>query len=513
MVDDDLRSRVDAEVARRVEALRSFRAFRQWMQSSMHPDFAYEWEPHHEVIGHALQQAADGEIKRLIISASPGCAKTTLHVQFRVWWACRNPNLPMIAVAATQNLAESIGRRVRSAMQTPEFELLSGTQLHQDQQGVAGFGYGNGGVQASFGIGAKLIGRRSALTCIDDYTGSFEDVATESMREKCWEWFRGALMSRSIPGTPIIVIGTRWDQDDLIGKILSSHDANEWTHIRLPMEADSESDPLGRNIGTRLWQSYYNQSEIDGYKLDVKNWHCMWQCRPLVIEHDWLPLDNLPIIDERPQGLTSFYAGVDIALTENAGDWTVIIVGALTPDRKLVLLDMVRKRITPDKIVHELVIIHKTYNISEFLIDDDNASKTLMSLAVEMMRKRGQYLPFRPMPMRGQNKELRASNFKALALTGSVQLLRGQWNEAFLREVSQFPRQAQGVHDDCIDSAGVLAKRVSAMSAGDFPGEVKSEPIKGAFHMHEGRLHTTSSIDEMWADREAGNRNFGIIRL
>ena len=33
------------------------------------------------------------------------------------------------------------------------------------------------------------------------------------------------------------------------------------------MEADSEDDPLGREIGERLWTSYYDQKEIDNHQV------------------------------------------------------------------------------------------------------------------------------------------------------------------------------------------------------------------------------------------------------
>ncbi|MCX2976366.1 phage terminase large subunit [Candidatus Marimicrobium litorale] len=497
-------------------ALNDFQFFvEDWMRPTGHPDFAFDWQAHHKVIGQTLQDVADGRQKRVIISVSPGAAKTTLHVQFRAWMAARNPDHQNIAVAATQALAESIGRRVRSALQTKEWQLLSNTGIHQDQQSVASFGYGNGGVQNAFGLGAKLIGRRGHLILVDDYVGSYEDVATESQREKAWEWFRGALMSRLIPDSPLVVIGTRWDQDDIIGKILASHEAGDWTHIRMPMEADSPDDPLGRAAGERLWANYYSQDEIDSYKLDVKNWHCMWQCRPLLDEQEWLPLENLPVIDQRPAGLTSTFAGVDIALTEGDGDYTVILVGALTPDRRLVLLDCIRKRISPDKIIEELVQVHQAYKITEFLMDDDNASKTLMSLANEMLRRRGIFLPFRKMPMHGQNKEVRAAPFKGLALQDGVRLLRGHWNEALLHEASQFPRQATGIHDDIIDAAGLLAKRISVMSSGEIPAQEKqATPIEGAVRMQDGQMVLTETLEELFSERErnlSASRSFGRI--
>ena len=501
------------EYNRRNTARQSFKAFKSWMSTSGHPDFDKDWPYHLEVIAAMLQRVADGEIKKCIISISPGAAKTTLIVQWRAWLACREPDHQFIAVSATQNLAESISRRVRSAIQTDEWRLLSGTEIHQDQQSVQNFGYGTSGSQTSFGIGAKLIGRRANAIAIDDYVGSYEDVATEAQREKVWDWFKGPLLSRLIPGSPIAVIGTRWSPDDLISKITSAPDTDEWTHIRIPMEADSEDDALGRSLGQRLWPEYFNQRDIDLHKLDVKNWHCMWQCKPLLETVQWLPVETLEIINERPNYLTNFFAGVDIALTEGAGDYTVILVGALSPERKLVLVDMVRKRISPDKIIEELVKIHDIYNVQEFLLDDDNASKTLMSLANEMLRRRGKFLPLVKMPMHGLSKELRAAPFKGLALQGGVQLVRSGWNEAFLKEISEFPRQATGIHDDCVDAAAVMAKRMSVHSAGEVPKENQTpKPILGCITQDEfGNLYTTQTLDDLFNEKSLSASRREII--
>ena len=310
-----------------------------------------------------------------------------------------------------------------------------------------------------------------------------------------------------------MVIGTRWDRDDLIGKILNAPNADEWVNLRLPMEADSEDDPLNRKIGERLWTNYYNQKEIDIHKLDPKNWHCMWECRPLVEEQDWLSIDALPITDERPKGLTKFCCGVDIALTQGGGDWTVLAVGALTPARELVLVDMVRKRITPDQIIEEMLKLHEAFKISESLLDDDNSSKTLMSLANEMLRRKGAFLPLRTLPMRGQSKEIRAAPFKGLALQGGVKLLRGSWNEFFLREVSQFPRQATGVHDDTIDAVGLLARRIAAMSCGQVEEVKKPEPIKGAIEVVDGKMCTSESLRDLWESNKTHEWKAQVLRI
>ena len=102
--------------------------------------------------------------------------------------------------------------------------------------------------------------------------------------------------------------------------------------------------------------------------------------------------------------------------------------------------------------------------------------------------------------------------FNRLALQGGVQLVRAGWNEAFLKEVNDFPRQATGIHDDIIDSAGLICKRISAISAGEAPVVNKApEPVIGGITVTNWQMHTTSSLDELWEDNRS--RRSGILRI
>jgi predicted phage terminase large subunit-like protein len=297
----------------------------------------------------------------------------------------------------------------------------------------------------------------------------------------------------------MLVIGTIWDADDLISRILRSEEADTWTYLRLPMLADSDDDPMSREIGAPLWPSWFEQSMIDEVQRDARTWSCMWQQKPLLDDGQWLSVDDLEIVDKAPPGL-SIYAATDIALTETGkSDYTVILTAGVSHDRKLYILDMYRARITPDKIIEQLITVYETHKPSEVLIDDDNASKTLKSLAHEMLRQRGIPLPLKAIPMRGQSKELRASPLRGLALQGGVKLVRGKWNADFLREVETFPRTGSGIHDDIIDAAGLLAKRMGSLSTGVAP-KVIPKPVETGY-----------TLDQLFKDNESWKRE--IIRL
>ena len=71
------------------------------------------------------------------------------------------------------------------------------------------------------------------------------------------------------PGGSIIVIATRWHEDDLIGRLLSNEYRDEqfhgdqWEHIKLPALAEEE-DPLDRPLDTPLWPERYDSAGFGG---------------------------------------------------------------------------------------------------------------------------------------------------------------------------------------------------------------------------------------------------------
>jgi predicted phage terminase large subunit-like protein len=489
------------ELIARQEALTHLEGFRQYMSRSGHPDVTYPHERHHKLIIEKLEALERGDIRRLVIAMPPGSAKSTVaNVQFVPWYAAKHPDDQIIAVSATQALAEAFNRRKRALIQTPQWEMLAETTINVDQQSVANFGYGMKGNQLALGVGSSVIGRRADLIVIDDYCASFEEISNENRREQIFVWFQNELKSRLIPKTgKILVIGTIWSNDDLISRITRGAEADTWTYLRLPMLADSDDDPMGRKIGEPLWPAWYEQSMIDEVQRDARTFSCMYQQRPLLDDGQWLSLDDIEIVNTYPDNM-SMYASTDIALTEGGkSDYTVILTAGVTNDRKLIIVDMYRARITPDKIIEQLINVYQRWKPKEVLIDDDNASKTLKALAHEILRQKGIPLPLKSIPMKGQNKEVRASPLRGLALQGGVKLLKGSWNSDFLREVETFPRTGSNIHDDIIDAAGLLATRMGAMSSGTI---VKApEPEKKGY-----------CLDDLWKHNEEGWKS-KVIRL
>lgn len=72
-----------------------------------------------------------------------------------------------------------------------------------------------------------------------------------------WDWYKSDLYTRFKPGGRIVLIQTRWHEDDLAGRLLEDMKAggDQWEVISLPALAE-ENDPLGRAPGVSLWPEW-----------------------------------------------------------------------------------------------------------------------------------------------------------------------------------------------------------------------------------------------------------------
>ncbi len=495
-------------------ALGDLESFRGWMSASGHADFVYPHMRHHAVMAEALERVVRGEVSRLMFMLPPGSAKSTIvSIQFSTWWWSLFPHHHILRCSATQALAEKFGRRCRSAVSTKEYARLSGATLDPQNQGVTHFGNTGGGTQTAAGVGSSIIGLRSNLSILDDPVATFEEIQSEKRREDAYQWYLNEYRSRLIPGSPEIIVTTRWHAQDIPGQLLRD-EGDTWEVIRIPMECEEDDDPLGRNVGERLWPEWFTDQQATEAKRDPLRWAGMYQQRPLVEEGSWLNPEDIEIVEpsEVPKGI-KWHGALDIALTEGSGDFSVLTIGGLGPDGTLYIKDQWRDRVTPDKIVERCAEYAQMYQLTEAMIDDDPAAKAFRTLAHKLFRQKGVILPLHPIPIRGRDKETRAAAFRGLAKMGSVKMVRGDWNAVTMAEINAFPIGGAGVHDDIVDTLGLLGQRAALMPPAELDKVIEKKPLRFALEEGEdGRAQTTATLDELWDDHARHSRR-GVLRI
>ena len=324
--------------------------------------------PHHVMLTEALREIESGENDRLLVMMPPGSAKSTYgSVYFPEYFVGRNPQLSVIAASHTAELAERFGRRVRNGVDDVQFKNLFNVTLAPDSTAAGRWGTNFGGEYTAVGVGGSVTGRRGDLIIVDDPVRSREDADSERVREKTWDWWVNDLLTRLKPGGRIVVIMTRWHEDDLAGRLLE-REPQRWKVVKLPMIA-GEDDILGREPGERLWKEWFTDEMVRQAQQDPRSWISLYQQEPRPAEGAEFKRSWITRYNNAPKK-TNKVILVDPAgdpQTAKAGakrkksDRTVMWVVALAADGNAFIVDGIIDRLTLTQRADKLFELHKKH--------------------------------------------------------------------------------------------------------------------------------------------------------
>ena len=141
-----------------------------------------------------------------------------------------------------------------------------------------------GGGLRAVGVGGGVTGQGGDLIIIDDPIKSREEANSAAYRERVWTWYTDDLYTRQEPDAAIMLILTRWHEDDLAGRILAGDDAKAWVVVSLPALAEA-NDPLGRTEGEALCPERFDEDDLAQIKLvQGSSFQALYQQRPSALE-------------------------------------------------------------------------------------------------------------------------------------------------------------------------------------------------------------------------------------
>jgi predicted phage terminase large subunit-like protein len=241
------------------------------------------------LIGHlgALERR---EIRRLIVEMPPRSSKST-HVSrlFPSWWLGRHPTDGVIVASYGQELATEHGRAVRDLLTHPRYPFA--TRLRSDVKAAGRWQTDKGGGLITAGVGTGLTGFGGDLNVLDDPIKGREEAESEIVREHTWSWYQDVFSTRWMRDSAVVVMGTRWHEDDPIGRILNTEGASDWTRLRIPYLAEQD-DPLGRREGEAL-DVFGNVPLVEKGEISAYGFSALYQQRPTpagggVFKAEWM---------------------------------------------------------------------------------------------------------------------------------------------------------------------------------------------------------------------------------
>lgn len=277
----------------------------------------------HKQLGEALEKFLDDVVAekspRLIIMAPPRHGKSEEASRcFPAFALGKYPDLDIIATSYASDLASSINRDVQRIIDSEEYrELFPDTTLWGTNiRTVADGSYlrnsdifeivDHKGIYKSAGVGAGVTGRGARVILVDDPIKDAQEAGSETIRQGVWDWFTSTLYTRLMPGGGIIIIMTRWHEDDLVGRILANMKmgGEQYQVLRFPAVAEEdefdEDKVLLRKKGEALHPERYPLKALERIKLGTsdkpgvgsKVWASLYQQRPAAAEGNLFKKDN-----------------------------------------------------------------------------------------------------------------------------------------------------------------------------------------------------------------------------
>ena len=252
-----------------------------------------------KICENVIKRLEKGEKVRLLLSVPSQHGKSvTCTETLPSWFIGRNPDLRCIVTAYNADIAEKFGDKNRQKIKEYGKDIF-GIEISdsQDNKTLWDIKSHLGGLYAT-GLNGSLTSNNGALIIVDDPFKNDIEASNQNVREQVWSNFTSAVMTRQRGmGNAVIVIHTRWHEDDLIGRILKNDENNEWTYVEFPCVWEKGEDKLlHRKIGETLCPELgYDSEWASSMKrmLGPRMWNAIYQCHPFIEGGEMVKRDQI----------------------------------------------------------------------------------------------------------------------------------------------------------------------------------------------------------------------------
>jgi predicted phage terminase large subunit-like protein len=414
----------------------------------------FEPAAHHRLLNRKLEEVASQPDRRVMVWMPPGSAKSTYSsVLFPPFFLAQRSDLSILSASHNDTLAESFGRRARNIVDANPTVL--GYSLRPDSKAAGEWQTTNGGLFFCAGVGAKIAGHRADLGLIDDPIGKKEDAESKLIRDKTWDWYLWDFKPRLKPGASVIIIQTRWHEDDLSGRILANEKG--WEVISIPLIAEA-NDPLGRAEGQPLWPEYFSEKLVRDAK-ESPAFIPLYQQKPTPDSGDYFKVEWLreyQSLAELPTNLR-YYAGSDhaVSLKEEADKTCLIPAGVDSNDELWILPDVWWKRAPTDEVVDEMLRLCRVYRINFWWAGREHITASIGPFIRRREMEEHVFVPLEETSS-ARDKQSRAQPMRGFMKRGQVHFpaFAPWWGDA----KGELLRFDKGTHDDFVDALSEIGR-------------------------------------------------------
>ena len=465
----------------------------------------------HRQVASALEALARREIKRLMVTAHPRSGKTHLiSTRFPVWYLSQPAfyRHQIIHAGYGGEIVEDAGRELRNLLSREEhLDVFPDVRLAGDSRAANHWKTTTGGTYVAAGTGGAIVGRGGDLIVLDDVVKGDSEAHSPTVQEQTWRWYVSDLLSRRHKNSVMVVVGTRWTDVDLMGRLLAEMDEGgaQWVHLHYPAIDDNGEAcapsriPLDQLVETRR-------------TVPARVWSALWQGDPAPETGALFPAEGLKeygpedLLVTDPQTLKPikrplrFYGASDFAVTDGGGDWSVHGVVAADPWDNLYIVDWWRGQVGPDESIDAMITLMKKYPIMTWAQERGVLDRSLGPFMQKRMNETQTYIHLARFPS-VSDKVVRAQSILGRISMGKVYFPRHEeWWPPLRQELIRFPH---GRADDQVDVLSLMGRMLAGMHGGRMPA---APPEPGRILTVGGKPtagYNLCTLNDLWDEEEA----------
>lgn len=417
----------------------------------------------------------DKKSPRLMLQMPPRHGKSQLaSVNFPAWYLGRNPKHEVISATYAGTLAKDFSKKVRGLMREPRYQqVFPKVSLNKDSQNIDGWNTSQGGSYVPAGVDGGITGKGAHCLIIDDPVKNAEEAESATQRAGVQSWYSSTAYTRLAPGGGVLIIQTRWHDDDLSGWLENrkiAGDGEDWEIVRYP--AVALKDEKYRKKGEALHPERYDLTALARIEKAVgpRVWDALYQQHPVAEDGTYFTKEMIKYYTGSPPPRMHYYSAWDFAIGKNdRNDYTVGVTVGVDMDDNLWVVDLRRGRWDSFEIAEQVLDMHKEHKAELTGVERGQLSMAIGPYLDKRIEEEKQWdLALKDLPPGKRDKESRARVIQGRMRQGKVYFPKhALWMTEFLEEMMKFPL---GAHDDMVDALAYVGLLLQDMTP---PPELK----------------------------------------
>lgn len=407
----------------------------------------YKIAEHIQQINQKLIDVSIGRCKRLMVCMPPRHGKSELiSKHFPAWYLGTYPERKILLTSYAASFAANWGRHSRD-IYSDLYGVLFDTPMSKSVTRSDWWETAAGGVMSTAGVCGQTTGKGSHVFVLDDPVKNAQEAHSQKIRDNIYDWYLSTAFTRleSDPEGAVILIMTRWHEDDLAGRLLKENGekskGGEWETLIQPAIDDQgkalfpDRFPIDRllaikkTIGEYWWNALFMQrpSSRDGSVIKSEWFRKVPGFQPLIGVRFWdLAVTIQTSSDYSAGALCSFQDENFVIHDIEHGMWQ-------WPETRRKIIECAKKD-GPG-----VIVAVESFGQQMGFVDDLASLEEMRPYAIK------------PYAIQG-DKFNRALPWASRAQLGACFLCEGPWITDFEEECDAFTKNDSHSHDDQIDA-------------------------------------------------------------